>query len=209
MNRYMGFFAKFSQGTLPRLVAAVCLFMLVESALAQPPEQLVREVADRVLDQVRSDPALAGDQEKISAMVDREVTPYVDFSGICHKSLGRSYGLLNDAQRQEFDGLCKRIIVNTYSYGLSQFRNIEVKVKPAHALPNGDEVVHTIVSQDGDDDINVDYEMKKTPSGWLVTDVHIDGVSMISNLFSQFSNILRLDGIYELLSRMRTKLAHG
>jgi phospholipid transport system substrate-binding protein len=209
MNRCIRLIAEVNRQALPRLAAACCLLMLAGPALAQPPEQLVREVADRVLNQVRSDPSLAADQGKIAAMVDREVTPYVDFQGICHKSLGRGYGLLSDVQRQEFDGLCKKIILNTYSFGLSQFRNIEVKVKPARALPNGDAVVHTIVSQEGDDDINVDYEMKKTPTGWLVTDVHIDGVSMISNLFSQFSAILRLDGVHELLSRMRTKLAHG
>jgi phospholipid transport system substrate-binding protein len=177
-------------------------------ANAQTPEELVKNVAEKLIHDVRSDKSLEGNKEKISVMVDQEVTPYIDFNGMCSKSLGKSFSLINETQQQEYTGLCKKIIINTYSYGLAEFKNLTIKVKPAVLASNGEEVVRSIISQDGDDDIAVDYYMQKAPQGWIVNDVHIEGVSVISNFFNQFNKIVSQDGIGALIERLKNKLLH-
>jgi phospholipid transport system substrate-binding protein len=187
--------------------AILFLLMGIGVADAQSADDLVRKVTDKVLTEARTNNALGGDKEKIAAMVDREVTPYVDFEGICRRSLGKAYALLDENQQHEFNGLCKQIIITTYSYGLTEFKNITVKVLSTQVLGNGNSVVKTVISQEGDDDIHIDYEMHKVPDNWIVTDVHIDGVSIVSNFFSQFASILRLNGAQALIEQLKHKLA--
>jgi phospholipid transport system substrate-binding protein len=177
-------------------------------ANAQTPDELVKNVAEKLIHDVRSDKSLEGNKEKISVMVDQEVTPFIDFNGICGKSLGKNFSLINETQQQEYTGLCKKIIINTYSYGLAEFKNLSIKVKPAVLASNGEEIVRSIISQDGDDDIAVDYYMQKAPQGWIVHDVHIEGVSIISNFFNQFNKIVSQDGISALIERLKNKLLH-
>jgi phospholipid transport system substrate-binding protein len=189
------------------------LFFLLFSFLsfngyADSADELVKSVSEKLISTVKNDKSLQGNRGRIAMLVDQEVSPYVNFSNICSKSLGKGFDVLTLTERDEYSHLCKNLIINTYSYGLAEFRNISVKVKPATPAGNGQEMVRSIISQDGDDDINVDYYMEKSASGWQVEDVHIDGVSMISNLYNQFSSILNSSGIQVLLNQIRTKLAH-
>ncbi len=176
------------------------------NARSETSDQVVKNVAENLINQVKTDKSLSGNKPKIAEMVDREVTPYIDFNSICTRSLGKSIAMLDDAQKTEYTGLCKKIIINTYSIGLTDFKNIAVKVLPPKVQANGDELVNTIVSQDGEDDIHVDFLMHNTANGWIAEEFHIDGISIVSNLFNQFHAMLVQDGAVQFIEHLKSKL---
>jgi phospholipid transport system substrate-binding protein len=51
--------------------------------------------------------------------------------------------------------------------------------------------------------------MYKTPFGWKVYDVAIDGVSLVTNYRASFSNSIRQSGIDGLIKTMATQSARA
>jgi phospholipid transport system substrate-binding protein len=54
----------------------------------------------------------------------------------------------------------------------------------------------------------VNYRLINQSGVWLVYDVVVDGISMVSNYRGQFSKILQTSSYETLLERLRTKTIH-
>ena len=53
--------------------------------------------------------------------------------------------------------------------------------------------------------VPVEYAMKKTPEGWKIYDIAVEGVSLILTYRSEFEQITRTSGIEGLLKRLAEK----
>ena len=54
-------------------------------------------------------------------------------------------------------------------------------------------------------EVPVDYRMLRREDRWLVYDVVIEGVSLISNYRTQFNKIIQTSSYGELVKKMKTK----
>ena len=54
--------------------------------------------------------------------------------------------------------------------------------------------------------IGLNYKLKKTPAGWKIYDVIVDGASLLDNYKYQFDKIIQEEGYPQLLRRMESKL---
>jgi len=61
-----------------------------------------------------------------------------------------------------------------------------------------------IITKNGTE-VPVDYRMIKRSDRWLVYDVSIEGVSLVSNYRTQFNKIIQTSSYNELVSKLRTK----
>ena len=61
-----------------------------------------------------------------------------------------------------------------------------------------------IVTKNGTE-VPVDYRMIKRADRWLVYDVSIEGVSLVSNYRTQFNKIIQTTSYNELVSKLRNK----
>jgi phospholipid transport system substrate-binding protein len=52
----------------------------------------------------------------------------------------------------------------------------------------------------------MNYRLLRTDQGWMVYDVVIEGVSLVSNYRSQFSQVIRESSYSALVQRLRTKI---
>ena len=56
------------------------------------------------------------------------------------------------------------------------------------------------------DEYTIDYKLMKTESGgWMVYDVVIEGVSLVSNYRTQFNKIIMANGYPELVKKLQVK----
>ena len=67
-------------------------------------------------------------------------------------------------------------------------------------------VVPLTVVHEKEGEVDIDFSLKHTETGWQVVDVILDGVSMRNNLRSQFYKILKKNDFKELVRRMKKKL---
>ena len=71
---------------------------------------------------------------------------------------------------------------------------------------DGDEAtVKTVIATKKSSDIPVDYRMHRKDGRWLVYDVIIEGVSLVSNYRTQFNKIVQTESYDALILRLRAK----
>jgi phospholipid transport system substrate-binding protein len=71
-------------------------------------------------------------------------------------------------------------------------------------------VVNTVINQPGGAPVPINYSMEKTPNGWKVYDVLIDGVSLVTNYRSSFATEIKntgIDGLVKSLTERNNKNA--
>jgi phospholipid transport system substrate-binding protein len=66
-------------------------------------------------------------------------------------------------------------------------------------------LVKTEITQNGGQPINVNYALSNSTGKWLVFDIVIEGVSLVTNYRSQFSSQIKKSGIEDLLKQLSEK----
>src|SRR5689334_25318618 len=95
------------------LTAAVALTsMAVQAQAIKPPDVLIKEVSSDVLDTVKADNTIrAGDVQKVIALVDTKVMPYVDFQRMTASAVGRYWRQATPEQQKRLQEEFKILLV--------------------------------------------------------------------------------------------------
>ena len=193
----------------PRLLAwlaglAIALGTATAQAqTAQAPDALIKSVSSDVLDTVKSDPSFkAGDINKVIALVDTKVMPYVDFQRMTASAVGRYWRQATPEQQKRLEDEFKLLLVRTYSGALAQVKDQTVSLKPMRANPDDTEVVVRTEVRGKGDPVQLDYRLEKTPQGWKIYDVNVLGVWLVENYRNSFAQEIGANGIDGLISKL-------
>ena len=66
-------------------------------------------------------------------------------------------------------------------------------------------MVKTVMVDKRGDRLPVDYQLRRPKAQWELSDVVIDGVSIVNNYQSQFNKIIQTSSFDELVKKMRIK----
>ncbi len=187
--------------------------MLLVSALAfaddTPPDALVKANASEVLAIIKKDKDIqAGNKDKIRELVEAKVLPHFDFARMTRLAVGRFWRQATPVQQQALVDEFRSLLVRTYSASLTAYKDQKIEYKPLKMAPGDtDVVVKTVVLQSGGQPIPIDYGMEKTPGGWKVYDITVDGVSLVVNYRSSFAHEIQQGGIEQLIHTLHQKNA--
>lgn len=167
------------------------------------PDLEVKRTIDDVMASIRSDPAAkAGDPDRITRIVEQKFVPHTDFLRTTQLAVGNAWSKATPAQQKALFEQFQTLLVRTYAAQLSQIRDQETQFKfpPMPPLPPGatDAVVRTVVVTNGDQ-MNIDYRVEKTGSGWKIYDINMMGAWMIQVYRQQFAQQLAKGGIDGLI----------
>ncbi|MEW6132448.1 MAG: ABC transporter substrate-binding protein [Pseudomonadota bacterium] len=185
----------------------VGLLPVMAWAADTPPDQLAKNTTQEVLAILKADKEIqGGNLKKVYNLVEAKVLPHFDFNRMTQLAVGRYWNVASATQKQSLVKEFRALLVRTYASSLTAFSNQTVEFKPFSMKPEATEVtVQTEVKQPGGKPIPINYDMHKTPFGWKVYDVSIDGVSLVINYRSSFANTIRQSGIDGLISMMEAK----
>ena len=186
------------------------LMMFACSAFAQAPvpaDVFVKSVADDVLAIVKKDKDIQnGDQEKIFALAEDKIVPNFNFDHVCRLVLGKNYSKASKDQQEAFEREFRSLLIRTYASALSKYRNQTIEYKPLKDAADEKQVtVKTQILQPGGQPLAVDYSLEKVSDVWKVYDITIEGVSLVTNYRSQFSNEVRQGGMDGLIQKLADK----
>ena len=158
-------------------------------------DQVLKIVSDKRL---QKDPTLR--REKLR----QAIALRFNYKQMVMRSLAKNYNERSDEEREEFTGLFKKLLENSYASKIENYQNetinyVDEKIKGNYAM-----VKTQIVRKDGV--IDVDYKMLKDNGQWLVYDFVIEGVSLIRNYRSQFSKIISTESYTALVSKLSKKV---
>lgn len=201
--------------TLARFLTCIAALALPFTASGQAqntqlgPDELVKKVTSDVLDAIKSDKALqAGDRKKALELAEQKILPHVDFREATQLAVGRAWNTASNEQKEQLVNNFRTMLVRIYSNAIDVYRGQTMRVLPVRMSPNATEaVVRNQYIKEGQPPVPVEYAMRKTPDGWKIYDITVEGVSLVMTYRAEFDNVTRTSGIDGLIKRLQQKNA--
>ena len=187
--------------------AALALVAFAQGAWAATAADQVRSAIDRVLATV-DNPALEGDGKIVErrAAVRNIANEIFDFSEIARRSLGRHWLPLSEAQRTEFVGLFDDLLERSYISKIELYGGEKIMYSGERVDGDLATVSTKIITKNGTE-VPVDYRLFKHGDRWMIYDINIEGISLVSNYRTQFNKIIQTNGYNSLVETMKSKQA--
>lgn len=180
-----------------------------QPAVESSPDQLIQDVAQTLLNQIQAQHAeLDKNPQKLYAMVDEVVLPHFDFPLMSRLVLGSAWVKADDDQKARFLEGFKTLLVKTYSNALLQYSNQKVafdKAKPGKKPTRAS--VKSTISSSGSDPVYMYYRLRKKGDTWLVYDVVVDNISLITNYRGTYAAEVKRNGLDSLIQKLEEQTA--
>jgi len=185
--------------------------LLAVSVAAQElgPDELVRKVTTDVLDSIKADKQLqAGDRKKMLSLAEQKILPHVDFREAAQLAMGKSWHTATPAQQTQVVNEFRSMLVRIYSNAIDVYRGQTLRVLPVRLAPGAtDVIVRNQYLRQGRPPVSVEYSMNKTPEGWKIYDIAVEGVSLVLTYRAEFESVTRASGVDGLIKRLQQKNA--
>lgn len=191
---------------LTRILLVFLACLLTTSLAVASVTNTVKKTVDEVI-------RIVGDEEmkkKVNeqrrrAAIKKSISTIFDSQEMAKRSLGRHWNQRTPAERKQFADLFATLLENSYAGKIESYNN--EKIEYTRESVDGDfaEVKSKVVTAKNDE-YTLDYRLLKKENGtWMVYDVVIEGVSLISNYRTQFNKIISTSGYPELLKKLQSK----
>ena len=188
------------------LAALVFAGIGAHAADAQAPDALIKQLSTDVLDTIKADKSIqTGDVNKVMALVDTKVMPYVNFQRMTSYAVGRYWRQATPEQQKRLQEEFKTLLVRTYAGAFSQVKDQTVSLKPMRGGSEDSEVVVRTEVRGKSDPIQLDYRLEKSPGGWKIYDVNVMGVWLGETYRSSFAQEIGANGIDGLIAKLTDK----
>jgi phospholipid transport system substrate-binding protein len=185
------------------LIWSLCWLFLgwAEPVRAGAPTDTVRATVEEVI-RLLSDEGLKTQKQKRRQAVKQAVDRVFDYEEMARRSLP-NWTRLSASQRQEFVRLFAELLEASYADKFERYSGERVAFQ-GESLEGDHAEVRTVLLRKNDR-IPMNYRLLNK-SRWLVYDVVIEGVSLVSNYRSQFTRIISESSYDELVRRLRHKV---
>ena len=188
------------------LVLALCLALLLPAseAKAEAPTEVIRSMVDEVIRILKGANLQNPSQRRVvRGQIKQQVDRRFNYEEMAKRSLGPTWNKLSSSQRSEFTRLFSELLEASYSDKLEHYSGETVAYLSETRDGQYAEVRTMLVRHN--DRIPMNYRLINE-SGWMIYDVVIEGVSLVSNYRSQFRTILSQESYSGLVQRLRAKV---
>ncbi len=173
------------------------------------PDGLIKAIAQELITRIKTQrEALKAEPDRLYRMVDEVVLPHFDFPLMGRLVLGNEWTTASDKQQERFLSSFKTLLIKTYGNALLQYSNETVSFSPADlgSKPGRATVVSTI-SASGSAPITMQYRMRQLNDRWLVYDVVVDSVSLVTNYRGTYAAEIQRGGLDGLIAKLEAQIA--
>lgn len=199
--------------TFPRSSCLAVLLMLASwSAAAADPQEaqrLVRDNTEEMLQTLRDEAADGQvDLERIRSALDELILPHLDFVTMTKLAVGRDWLKADREQKRALVNQFRTLLVSTYTRSLREYDDQTLEFLPLQAGAEETRVtVRSRVTQSDGPDVPVEYSLRHNDGRWMVYDIAVDGISLVTTYRSSFSDIVSREGIDGLIAHLEEKNA--
>jgi phospholipid transport system substrate-binding protein len=183
-----------------RVLAAGLVGLAVAApAWAGPPTDQVRQYTDQVR-KILDDPALRSADKR--AAVRKVAIEIFDVNETARRALGPHWQTRTPSERSEFTQLFADLLERTYISKIDLYRGERLQYT-SEAVDGEFATVRAKVITNKGVEVPVEARMLKRGETWLIYDIAIENVSLISNYRTQFDRIIRTASYGELVRRLK------
>ena len=173
-----------------------------QEALTAP--QLVIQHTSNELQKTLQQPEYRSNFVKATRLVDGVLEAHVDFDRVSVLILGKYWKTATPEQQARFKKEFRMLLVRTYTTAFTEYANWNIRYLPLK-LAEGENkaLVRTEILQPGAQPVAVNYRMVNLRNDWKVYDVLIEGISLIQNYRSSFTDeVARTGSLDQLLATL-------
>jgi phospholipid transport system substrate-binding protein len=132
-----------------------------------------------------------------------------DTPGIARFVLGRYWRTASPEEQREFLKLFDEYVVYVYTARLSDFEGEQFKITGAHPDQDSVLVSSDVITPGAPQPLKVDWRLVSDDGAYKISDVIVDGVSMLVTQRSEFASVIQRHGgqVQGLINLMREKTA--
>jgi len=188
----------------PRLLLLASLILLHGTATASTTEaeKRLQTAVDEVLAAAGTAPNLGVLVESLNPILQR----HMSFDAMTRRAVGPGWRQFTDDQKKKTTQLFTTLIIRTYSSKFTPGEHAVIKFNPAAAPAPGRVEVPTTLQYQGSH-YSVMYRMEEA-EGWRVTDVVIEGVSLVANYRAQFDAEFKKGGAGAVVGALSQSVDH-
>lgn len=179
------------------------------------PHQVLAGVSERMFDTLQRERELIREKPAhLFTVVEQVLVPHVEINVMSRFVLGQHWRRANDQQKERFAEEFKNLLVRFYVSAL-----LEDSRQLDNLLANKDNLVRFQSSNVADDSrtttvrgevnlpggprVPLGFSMMRVDSGeWLMYDLNVDGISLVANYRTSFSNDINREGLDALIARL-------
>jgi len=185
-------------------IAGLSLLTVYASCESGTATDSVRSMLEEVV-KIQNSPGLAGNEMRNTRreLIRKVISKNFDFGEMAMEALGpEQWKVLTGPQRSEFRSVFQDLFLDSYSRLVLDFLKKERIEYSSEETSGRGKIVKTAIQRLGDR-IPVHYLVAGVRDEWLVSDVTIDGVSIVQNYRKSFSRVIRQESFSGLLKKMR------
>lgn len=187
------------------IILAMVGVMVASTALASVTTD-VKKTVDEII-RIISDKEMKkpSNEQKRRVAIKQSIGAIFDHQEMAKRSLGKHWNQRTPEERRQFVDLFAGLLENSYADKIESYNNERIVYIREHIDADYAEVKSKVVTAKNEE-YTLDYKLlKQGNSKWMVYDVVIEGVSLVSNYRTQFNKIITANGYPELLRKLQSK----
>ena len=135
-----------------------------------------------------------------------------DFRGAAERALGPEWQVRTAVEQREFTSIFSGFVQRGFVYWLASVAEVDASAGGITVLYLGESVerdraaVRTALVGRGGRQIRLDHDMVYQGNRWMVRDIKIDGISLLTNYRAQFDRVMRASSYRDLVTRMQERV---
>ncbi len=182
------------------LIAALVLGLGSDACAGQPTEQL-RTYTDQVL-KILKNPAMTLPERREAV---RHLAEEVfDVTETARRALGLHWQQRTEPERDEFVKLFANLLEQTYINRIDEFGG-EKLTYVSEQIDGDRAIVRARITTRNGTEVPVESRLLQKENRWLIYDILVENLSLISNYRAQFDRVIRTASYEELVRRLKNK----
>lgn len=197
MKRLLSLVVVSSLVVVPAWASVAANASLTTAAIINAPEANPQVVVQKSIDAlvsriVKERKVLQKSPAALTALVEQNITPFVDIPGIARGVMGQYFRQASPEQRNRFAATFKQSLIRTYANGLAGYNNQKIVVKPY--TPGSDinrAQVDVEVTLESGTMVPVTFQMVRDDAGvWKARNLIINGLNLGLTFRKRFAEVV-------------------
>jgi phospholipid transport system substrate-binding protein len=189
-----------SRHRLIPLIAVLVLGLASDAWAGQPTDQL-RAYTDQVLKVLQNRALSLPDRREAVRHLAEDV---FEVSETAKRALGQHWVQRTPAEREEFVKLFANLLEQTYIARIDEFGG-EKLTYVSEQIDGDRAIVRARIATKNGTEVPVESRLLQKENRWLIYDILVENLSLISNYRSQFDRVIRTTSYEELVKRLKTR----
>jgi phospholipid transport system substrate-binding protein len=183
------------------ILALGVVLVCASASWAGAPTDQLRVYSDEVL-KVLENPGLSLPQRREA--IRQLAAEGFDVSETAQRALGQHWQQRTPAEREEFTKLFAKLLEQTYISRIDEYGGERLRYLSEEIDGNRATVRARITTKNGTE-VPIESRLLQKENRWLIYDILVENLSLISNYRSQFDRVIRTTSYEELVKRLKTK----